>query len=73
MLIILRINKERIQCFIDGFPQSFQEKNEFDEPYTLKDTIRKANYYYDQPKHKNEASMDCKSKDEIKFQNKVFK
>jgi hypothetical protein len=38
----LKDEKERIQHFLSGFPQSYQDRIEFDKPKTLEDTIRKA-------------------------------
>jgi hypothetical protein len=38
----LKDEKVRIQCFLCGLPQSYQDRIEFDEPKTLEDTIRKA-------------------------------
>jgi hypothetical protein len=42
----LKDEKERIHHFISGFPQSYQDKIEFDKPNTLEDTIRKDKCLY---------------------------
>ena len=42
-----RDGKVKIQHFLRGFPQSYKDKIEFDEPQTLDETIRKAKYCYD--------------------------
>jgi hypothetical protein len=57
--------KERIQNFLDGLPQSYQDIIEFDEPKTLDNTIRKDKYCYDQSNHKQEPSKDWKRKNKI--------
>ena len=48
-----RDGKVKIQHFLRGFPQSYKDKIEFDEPQTLDETIRKAKYFYDQNKSKS--------------------
>jgi hypothetical protein len=67
MSLTSRMKKERIQIFLSGFPQSYQDIIEFDEPKTLEDTIRKAKCYYDQSKHKQDPSRDWKRKDKMDF------
>jgi hypothetical protein len=73
MFLTSRMRKTRIQHFLSGLPQSYQDKIEFDEPKTLEDTIRKAKCCYDQSKHKQEPSKDWKRKDKSGFQKKGFK
>jgi hypothetical protein len=63
----------KMQRFIHGFPQSFQDIIEFDEPKTLQDTIQKENYYYEQFKSKEEPHKDWKKKIKLGFKKKGFK
>ena len=37
----IRDDKVKIQCFLSGFPRSYKDKIEFDEPQTLEEAIRK--------------------------------
>jgi hypothetical protein len=69
----LKDEKVRVQHFLSGFPQSYQDRIEFDKPKTLEDTIQKAKCCYDQSKHKQEPSKDWKRKDKSGFQKKGFK
>jgi hypothetical protein len=39
----LKDKKERIQHFLSGFPQSYQDQIEFNKPKTLEDTIQRLN------------------------------
>jgi hypothetical protein len=48
----IRDGNVNMQRFISGLSQSFWDKIEFDELNTLKDTIRKARYCYEQIKNK---------------------
>jgi hypothetical protein len=59
--------------FLNGLPQSYRDRIEFDEPKTLEDTIRKAKCCYDQSKHKQEPLTDWRRKNKIGFQKKGFK
>ena len=43
----IRDDKFKIQHFLSGFPQSYKDKIEFDEPQILDKTIRKSKYCYD--------------------------
>jgi hypothetical protein len=69
----LKDEKERVQCFLSGFPQSYQDIIEFDKPKTLEDTIRKAKCCYDQSRHKPEPSKDWKRRDKSGSQKKGFR
>jgi hypothetical protein len=69
----LKDEKVRIQCFLSGLPQSYQDRIEFDKPKTLEDTIQKAKCCYDQSKHKHESSKDWRRKDKSEFQKRRFK
>ena len=44
--------KEKIQCFLSGIPQSYKVRIEFYEPRTLEEAIRKAKNFYEQRKIK---------------------
>jgi hypothetical protein len=61
----LKDEKVRVQHFLSGFPQSYQDQIEFDKPKTLEDTIQKAKCCYDQSKHKKEPSKDWKEEEWI--------
>jgi hypothetical protein len=69
----LKDEKARIHRLLSGFPQSYQEKIEFDEPKTLEGTIRKAKYCYYQSKHRKYPLKDWKKKDNSGFQKNGFK
>jgi hypothetical protein len=59
----LKDEKSRIQCFLSGLPQSYQDIIEFDKPKTLEDTISKAKCCYDQSKHMQEPYKEWKRRD----------
>ena len=44
----------KIQRFLSCFPLSFKDRNEFDNPKTLEEAMRKANFCYEQRKNKKE-------------------
>ena len=39
--------KAKIQRFISGFPLTFKDRIEFDEPRSLEDAIRKLRHFYE--------------------------
>jgi hypothetical protein len=43
----IKAEKEKVQRFISGLPKDYRKRIEFDEPKTLEDTIRKANYCHE--------------------------
>jgi hypothetical protein len=63
----LKDEKERIQHFLSGLPQSYQDRIEFDKPKTLEDTIQKAKCCYDESKHKHESPKDWKRKERVDY------
>jgi hypothetical protein len=69
----LKDDKVRIQSFLNGLPQCYQDRIVFDESKTLEDTIRKVKFSYDQSKHRKEPLRDWKRKDKTRFQKKGFK
>jgi hypothetical protein len=69
----IKDEKVKMQRFISGLPQPFQNKIEFDEPKTLEDTIQKARYCYEQFKKKAEPHEDYKKKSNSRSKKKVFK
>jgi hypothetical protein len=69
----LKDEKERIQHFLSGFPQSYQDQIEFDKLKTLEDTIWKDKCCYNESKHKHESFMNWKRRDKSGFQKKIFK
>jgi hypothetical protein len=56
----LKDEKARVQCFLSGFPQSYQDIIKFDKSKTLEDTTRNTECCYDQSRHKPEPSKDWK-------------
>ena len=71
----IRDDKVKIHHFLSGFPQSYKDKIEFDEPRTLKEAIRKAKYCYDQNKGKPDYHKAWKDKKTKNFdqRKKCFK
>ena len=47
--------KPKIQRFLSCFPTSFKDIIEFDNPNTLEEEMRKANFCYEQSKNKREG------------------
>jgi hypothetical protein len=47
----IKVEKEKVQRFINGIPKDYQNRIEFDESKTLEDTIQKAGYCYEQLGH----------------------
>ena len=45
----------KIQRFLSCFPTSFKDKIEFDNPKTLEEAMRNANFCYEQSKNKREG------------------
>jgi hypothetical protein len=68
----LKDEKVRIRRFLNGLPQSCQDRIQFDKPKTLEDTIWKAKCCDDQSKHKQESSKDWR-KDMSELQKRRFK
>lgn len=52
--------KSKIQRFINGFPLSFEDWIEFDEPFSLEETITKLRNCYEQSKHKPKCKCEWK-------------
>ena len=46
----IKDEKVKVQCFLSGLPQSYNDIIEFYEPRTLEEAIRKAKYCYEQSK-----------------------
>ena len=46
----IKDEKVKIQRFLSGLPQSYEDKIDFYEPRTLEEAIKKAKYCYDQNK-----------------------
>ena len=63
----IKDDKVKIQHFLSGLPQSYKDRIEFDEPRTLEDAIRKANYCYDEKKSKNDSHKAWKDKRKENF------
>jgi hypothetical protein len=58
----IKDEKVKMQRFISGFPRPFRDRIEFDEPNTLEDTIRKARYFYEQFKNKQNLTRTGRRK-----------
>ena len=71
---IIDENRE-IQRFVICLPTSFKERIEFDNPKTLEEAMRKANFCYEQSKNKREGIPNWKNKRTSKFEQirKCFK
>ena len=59
--------KVKIQWFLSGFPQSYNDRIEFYEPRTLEEAIRKAKYCYEQSKGKPDYHKAWKDQKNEKF------
>ena len=57
----------KIQHFLSGLPQSYKDRNEFYEPRTLEETIRKAKYCYEQSNKKPDYHKTWKDKKNENF------
>ena len=54
--------KPKIQLFLSCFPIMFKERIEYDNPKTLEEAMRKANFCFDQNKNKRENMPPWKNK-----------
>jgi hypothetical protein len=61
----IRDEKVKMQCFLSGIPQSYQDRIEFDEPKNLEETIQKVKYCYEQAKHKLNSSRPGRKRERI--------
>ena len=72
--------KPNIQRILSCLPLSFKDIIEFDNPKTLEEEMRKANFYYEQSKNKREGIPNWKNKRTSDFEqrrkgfkpNKIF-
>ena len=62
----MRDDKVKIHHFLSGFPQSYRDKIEFDEPKTLEEYIIKAKCCYNQNKGKPNYHKTWKDKNNKK-------
>ena len=69
----IKDERENMQRFISGLPQSFQDRIEFDEPKTLEDVVWKVRYCYEKFKNKTKPHEDWKKKNNSGFKKKGFK
>ena len=53
-VMYIRDDKVKIQHFLSGLRQSYKDRIDFDETWTLEEAIRKAKYYYNQNKCKHD-------------------
>jgi hypothetical protein len=68
----IKDEKVKLQQFINGLPQTYRDKIEFDELKTLEDTIQKARYCYEQFVSQKEPHKDWKKKSSLRFKKKGF-
>ena len=54
--------KPKIHMFLSCFPIMFKECTEYDNPKTLEEAMRKANFCYNQNKNKRESIPSWKNK-----------
>jgi hypothetical protein len=66
------MKKEKMQRFISGLPQTYQDRIEFNKPRTLEEAIWKARYCYEQFESKTRPHEDWKKKSSARFQKKRF-
>ena len=66
----IKYDKLKIHCFLSGFPQSYKDKIEFDEPRTLEEDIKTDKYCYDHNKGKLDYHKSWKDKRDEKFDQK---
>jgi hypothetical protein len=69
---IIKDKHVKIQRYLSGLPSFISDKIQYDDPKTLKETIRRAKYIYDQHKgrpnfqrargDKNKSKMDQRNK-----------
>ena len=62
--------KPKIQRFLSCLPLIFKEWVEYDNPKTLEEAMRKANFYYDQNKNKRESIPPWKNRRPNNFDSK---
>ena len=62
----LKDEKAKIQRFINGFPATYRDQIEFDEPRLLEEAIQKLKRCYEQSKHKVEPKHDLKINEKFK-------
>jgi hypothetical protein len=60
----------KIQRFISCLPPIYKERIEYDNPRTLEEAMRKANFSYEQNKNKNQNVNNWKDKKHNKFEQK---
>ena len=63
----IKDEKVKIQHLMSGLPQSYKERIEFYEPRTLEEAIRKAKYFYEKRKGKNDYHKTWKDKKNEKY------
>lgn len=56
----LKDGKMKVQMFISGFPLTFKDQNEYNEPQSLEEVSRMLNHCYEQPNHNYEPKRDWK-------------
>jgi len=59
----IRFEKVKIHSYLNGLPQSYQDRIELYESIMLEDTIEKAKYFYKWSKHKDEFWSNWKRKE----------
>ena len=52
----------REQRFLSCLPFTFKDRIEYDNPKTLEEAMRKANFYYEQSKHRRDNTPNWKTK-----------
>ena len=62
----LKDEKENIQRLISGFPTTYREHIECDEPRSLEEAIQKLKHCYEQSKRKAETNRDLKRNEKVK-------
>lgn len=60
--------KPKVQRFLSCLPSVYKDQIEYDNPRTLEESMRKANFCYDQNKNKKEIIPNWKSKKTNNFE-----
>ena len=63
----LKGDKVKIQGSINGLPSTYIDQIEFDETWSLEESIRKLKHCYAQSKHRVEPKHDLKGNERVKW------
>jgi len=66
LVLYLKDDKAKVQQFVKGFPLTFRDQIEYDEPRSIEEVIGKLKHFYERSKCKNESQKGWKGKDKVK-------